>query len=86
MGQATVGTVGYEGRIDYTAIGSVINLASRLCGAAVDNQILLDPILAGAVGGAIGLDSIGELTIKGYDQPLRVFAVSCLLASDSSSL
>jgi adenylate cyclase len=76
MGPATVGTVGYEGRIDYTAIGGVINLASRLCGAAVDAQILLDPILAGAVGGAIGLESIGERAIKGYDQPMRIFAVS----------
>ncbi|MET4279987.1 adenylate cyclase [Bradyrhizobium sp. F1.2.2] len=76
MGPATVGTVGYEGRIDYTAIGSVINLASRLCGAAVDSQILLDPVLARAVGGAIGLDSIGELAIKGYDQPLCVYSVN----------
>lgn len=76
MGPATVGTVGYEGRIDYTAIGSVINLASRLCGSAVDAQILLDAVLAGAVAGAIGVDSIGERSIKGYDRPLRVFAVS----------
>jgi class 3 adenylate cyclase len=76
MGPATVGTVGYEGRIDYTAIGSVINLASRLCGSAVDAQILLDPILAGAVRDTIGVDSIGERSIKGYDRPLRIFAVS----------
>ncbi|MGM4917646.1 cache domain-containing protein [Tardiphaga sp. 813_E8_N1_3] len=76
MGQATVGTVGYEGRIEYTAIGSVINLASRLCGLAGDAQILLDPILAGAVGGAIEVNSIGERSIKGYDRPVGVFAVS----------
>ena len=48
MGPATVGTVGYEGRTDYTAIGSVVNLASRLCGDAADAQILLDAVLAGA--------------------------------------
>ncbi|HSQ19949.1 MAG TPA: cache domain-containing protein, partial [Blastocatellia bacterium] len=46
MGQATVGTVGYEGRIDYTAIGSVVNVASRLCGAANDAQILVDSVVA----------------------------------------
>ena len=76
MGPATVGTVGYEGRIDYTAIGSVINLASRLCGLAVDSQILLDPVLVGAVGKSIVVDSVGERSIKGYDRPMRVFSVS----------
>ncbi|MDB5581883.1 MAG: transcriptional regulator [Bradyrhizobium sp.] len=76
MGLATVGTVGYEGRIDYTAIGSVVNLASRLCGAAADAQILLDPVLAEAVGTSIVIHSVGERSIKGYESPLRVFSVS----------
>jgi adenylate cyclase len=76
MGSATVGTVGYEGRIDYTAIGSVINLASRLCGSAVDAQILLDPVLVKAIGDAIGVESLGERPIRGYDRPMHVFAVS----------
>src|SRR5438445_12864665 len=75
MGPATVGTVGYEGRIDYTAIGGVINLASRLCGSAVDTQILLDPVVAGAVGKSIVVDSVGEQSIKGYDKPMRVFGI-----------
>jgi adenylate cyclase len=76
MGPATVGTVGYEGRIDYTANGSVINLASRLCSLALDTQILLDPVVAGAVERAIAVCSVGERSIKGYDTPMRVFAVS----------
>jgi adenylate cyclase len=76
MGPATVGTVGYEGRLDYTAMGSVINLASRLCGLAADTQVLLDPVLADAVGKSIAVDSIGERSIKGYDRPVLVFAVS----------
>ncbi|MCK1709889.1 MULTISPECIES: adenylate/guanylate cyclase domain-containing protein [unclassified Bradyrhizobium] len=75
MGPATVGTVGYEGRIDYTAMGSVVNLASRLCGLAVDAQILLDPVLADAVGKSIVVDSVGERSIKGYERPMRVFSV-----------
>jgi len=76
MGPATVGTVGYEGRIDYTAIGSVVNLASRLCSTAVDAQILVDPVAAEGVKGHIALAFLGERHIKGYDHALRVFAVS----------
>jgi class 3 adenylate cyclase len=76
MGPATVGTVGYEGRIDYTAIGGVINLASRLCGSAVDTQILIDSILADTVGKSIAVHGVGERSFKGYDTPIRVFSVS----------
>ncbi|NVN88721.1 MAG: HAMP domain-containing protein [Rhodopseudomonas sp.] len=75
MGPATVGTVGYEGRTDYTAIGSVINLASRLCGSAVDAQVLIDPVLAEAARGIVPVQSLGARPIKGYDSPLPVFAV-----------
>jgi adenylate cyclase len=76
MGPATVGTVGYEGRMDYTAIGSVVNLASRLCSLAVDAQILVDPVAAEGVKSHIALTPLGERPIKGYDYPLPVFAVS----------
>jgi adenylate cyclase len=75
MGYATVGTVGYEGRMDYTAIGSVVNLASRLCGSAIDTQILLDPALVNAVRDTIEVKDLGEIFIKGYDKPMCVFAV-----------
>jgi adenylate cyclase len=75
MGPATVGTLGWHGRLDYTAIGSVVNLASRLCGLAEDTQILVDPVVTGHVKGSIALASIGEQTIKGYDHALEVFAV-----------
>jgi class 3 adenylate cyclase len=76
MGPATVGTIGYEGRIDYTAIGSAVNLASRLCGSADDGQILVDPVVAEGVKGCIALSSLGDRPIKGYDRPLQVFAVA----------
>lgn len=75
-GPATVGAVGYEGRMDYTAIGSVVNLAKRLCDSAVDAQILVDPVATEGVKGRIALVSLGERLIKGYDCPLPVFAVS----------
>jgi class 3 adenylate cyclase len=76
MGPATVGTVGFEGRLDYTAIGNVVNLASRLCGSAHDAQILVDWAVAERVKDSIALVSLGERTIKGYDHSVQVFAVA----------
>jgi class 3 adenylate cyclase len=76
MGPATVGTVGYNGRLDYTAIGAVVNLASRLCNLAKDAQILADPTIAGRVRDSVPLASLGQRNIKGYDQALEVFAVA----------
>jgi len=76
-GPAIVGTVGYEGRIDYTAVGSVVNLASRLCGTANDGQILLDPVVAEGVKDSIAIEPLGMRLIKGYDHPLQVSAVAC---------
>jgi class 3 adenylate cyclase len=75
MGPATVGALGYHGRLDYTAIGNVVNLASRLCSLADDAQILVDPDITGHVGDGIALASIGERAIKGFDQAVEVFAV-----------
>jgi class 3 adenylate cyclase len=75
MGPATVGTLGYHGRLDYTAIGNVVNLASRLCSLADDAQILVDPVVAEQVQDSIALASIGARHIKGYDRALEVFAV-----------
>src|SRR5262249_26545858 len=76
MGSATVGTVGYEGRLDYTAVGNVVNLASRLCASASDTQILADPVVAERSRDSYVLVSLGQRTIKGYDYALEVFAVA----------
>jgi class 3 adenylate cyclase len=75
MGPATVGTIGYEGRLDYTAVGSAVNLASRLCDLAGDAQILIDDVVAEQVHGGIAVAWLGERTIKGYSRAMRVFAV-----------
>jgi class 3 adenylate cyclase len=75
MGSATVGTVGYEGRLDYTAVGNVVNLASRLCASASDTQILADPVVAERSRDSYVLVSLGQRPIKGYDYALEVFAV-----------
>jgi class 3 adenylate cyclase len=76
MGPATVGTVGYEGRLDYTAIGSVVNLASRLCSSANDAQILVDAVIAERVKDGVALVPLGKRMIKGYDHALQVFTVA----------
>ena len=76
MGPATVGTVGYEGRLDYTAIGNVVNLASRLCDSADDAQILVDAVIAGKVKDSVAIVSLGKRTFKGYDHASQVFAVA----------
>ena len=76
MGPATVGRVGYESRFDYTAIGSVVNLAARLCETAADREILMDVKVAEAVRGKRGLVALGARLIKGYDERLPVFGAS----------
>jgi adenylate cyclase len=74
MGPATVGRIGSEGRLDYTAIGTVVNLASRLCSSAHDGEILLDRVAARAVGASARLVELDARTLKGFDQPVPVFA------------
>jgi adenylate cyclase len=74
MGPATVGRIGSEGRLDYTAIGNVVNLASRLCSSAEDNQILVDPVAARAIGSKVPLTELDARALKGFDQPVPVFA------------
>jgi len=75
MGPAIVGTVGYEGRMEYTANGNVVNLASRLCGAASDGQILVDLVLAQRVRDSVLIDFVGLRLMKGYDDPLPTYQV-----------
>jgi GAF domain-containing protein len=76
LGYATVGMVGFEGRFDYTASGTAINLASRLCDEAEDGEILLSPRAAIAVEDAFRVESRGELTLKGLREPLEVFRLT----------
>ena len=76
MGPATVGRIGSEGRLDYTAVGNAVNLASRLCDNAQDNQILVDRVAAEAIGGKVPLLPLDARDLKGFDQPVPVFAVN----------
>ena len=76
MGPATVGRIGYENRLDYTAIGSVVNLAARLCAAAADREILADVTVADALTGSRPLIPLGTRALKGFDEELPVFGLS----------
>lgn len=76
LGYATVGMVGFEGRFDYTASGTAINLASRLCDEAEDGEILLSPRASIAVEDDFHVESRGELNLKGLREPLEVFRLT----------
>ncbi|HET6754893.1 MAG TPA: response regulator [Jiangellaceae bacterium] len=75
QGFATLGRIGFEGRFDYAAIGSVTNLAARLCAEAAPWQVLLTQrVQAGAEDVAVS-DPAGELDLRGFSRPVRAFAL-----------
>lgn len=74
-GYATLGTIGFEGRFDYAAIGTVSNLASRLCDEAKPGQILISARVLAGVKDAVTVESAGELTLKGIRRPVEVYNV-----------
>jgi adenylate cyclase len=80
QGYATIGAVGFEGRLDYGAIGTVTNLASRLCGEAKPGQILLSQRVAGGVEDTAEVEAVGELSLKGFQRPVKAFNVVRLKA------
>jgi len=69
-GYATLGRIGFEGRYDYGAIGNVVILASRLSSEARGNQILLSQRAYAAVEDLVEVESVGELTLKGFSRPV----------------
>jgi len=75
-GPATVGRIGYEGRSDYTAIGNVVNLASRICAAAADGHILIDAAIAAELGEAFALAPLGTRPLRGFAEAVPVFVVT----------
>jgi adenylate cyclase len=74
-GYATLGLIGFESRSQYTALGTVTNLASRLCGEAADGQILIDGKVKNILDATIDTADVGDLMIKGLRRPIRVFNV-----------
>src|SRR5215831_14116555 len=80
-GLATLGTIGFEGRRDYAAIGTVSNVASRLCDEAKTGQILISPRVRQAVEKAVTLESVSEFELKGIRRPVMAYNVVAPLNS-----
>jgi adenylate cyclase len=78
QGFATLGQIGFEGRLDYSAVGTVINTAARLCEAAKDGQILVTSRIAMAVAQSANVTEIGQLSFKGLSRPLAVSNIAAL--------
>jgi len=78
QGYATLGKVGFEGRFDYAAIGSVTNLASRLCDEAKPEQILISQRVYASVEGLVEVEAVSDLTLKGFVRPVAVYNVVAL--------
>jgi adenylate cyclase len=83
QGFATLGRIGYEGRFDYAAIGTVTNLAARLCGEAGAGQVLVSQRVFSAVDDVAVGESVGALQLKGFSRPIRAFGVSGMINSSA---
>ena len=78
QGFATLGRIGFEGRLDYAAIGSVTNLAARLCAEAEPWQILVTQRVISSADGIAVCNDVGDLTLRGFSRPIRAFDVKGL--------
>jgi class 3 adenylate cyclase len=76
LGYATIGRIGFEGRYDYGAVGSVLNLASRLCDAAQPGQVVVSQRVLAEVEELVEAEPLGRLGLKGFGKPVEAFAVS----------
>ncbi len=72
QGYATIGAIGFEGRWDYGAIGTVTNLASRLCEEAKFGQILISQRFLATIEELVEVEPVGELTLKGFHRPFTI--------------
>jgi class 3 adenylate cyclase/CheY-like chemotaxis protein len=84
LGYATLGQMGFEGRYDYTAIGPVVNLASRLCDQARDGaDVLIDQLAHAAVEDLVDVEPLGRFTLKGFTRPRAAYRVVGLRGPDA---
>ena len=82
QGYATVGAIGFEGRIDYGAIGTVTNMANRLCDLAEPGNILVSQRVMNEVEERVLADDLGEVSLHGFKRPVRAFRLLDLAAGD----
>jgi CheY-like chemotaxis protein len=81
LGYATCGEVGFEGRSDYAAIGTVTNLAARLADEATADQILIEQRLYAEVEADVEVEEVGPFTLKGFQRPVAAFDVVAVRGS-----
>ena len=74
-GHATIGRIGFDQRWDYAVIGSVPNLASRLCGEAAAGQILVSQKVISVIESSVEATAIGSLILKGLHRPVSAYQV-----------
>lgn len=75
LGYATLGQVGFEQRLEYAAIGSVTNLASRLCSEAKPNQIVVSRRVYGMVEPWVEARALDDLQLKGFNHPVLAMEI-----------
>ena len=85
MGYATVGRIGFEGRFDYAAIGTVTNLSARLCQEAGDGQILVSQRIHAEVERFVEAAPLGALLLRGFARPFIAFSVVRLRAAEAET-
>src|SRR5207249_5259624 len=78
QGYATLGAIGFEGRWDYAAIGTVTNLAARLCAEAAAGQVLIDRKTMAKVEMLVDAAPVGPFHLKGFEREMPAFAVSAI--------
>lgn len=76
VGYATLGRIGFEGRFDYGAVGTVVNLAARLCAEARGGQILLAESAFAAVEGEVAAALQAPMALKGFQRPIQAYLVT----------
>ena len=79
-GYATLGRIGFEDRWEYSAVGSVVNLAARLCAAAADDQVLIDAKVCAAIAAIADVEATADLALKGIQRRMKTFLVRSMQA------
>jgi adenylate cyclase len=85
-GYATLGTIGYQGRLQYSVTGKVANLAARLCADAGHGQVLVDINVRSAIEAHAEIEYVGEKTLRGFARPIKTFNVLSLKTPSSAPL
>lgn len=82
-GYATVGRIGFEGNYGYGVVGSVPNLAARLCAVAEPGQTIISPRTHAAIEARVSATALGPFTLKGFSRPVEAWTVTGLAALDT---